>query len=144
MTFCLGASKTDQQGLGRVVALPFGKRARTCPVRNLRAWLEARGRWRGPLFYPVRGGPVERSRLGGRAICTVVQQLLRSIGKDSSGYGDHSLRAGMATSAAESGASEISIKQRGSWKSMAAVQRYVRPSQGFRADRWLEFSEDAA
>ena len=34
-------SKTDQEGLGRQVALPFGSNPETCPVRAYSDWLEA-------------------------------------------------------------------------------------------------------
>ncbi len=34
-------SKTDQEGEGRVVGIPFGSRIETCPVRSLEAWGEA-------------------------------------------------------------------------------------------------------
>ena len=39
-------AKTDQLGEGANVALPYGSNPATCPVRNLRAWIEAAGiRW---------------------------------------------------------------------------------------------------
>lgn len=44
-------SKTDQEGEGRKVGLPFGAHAETCPVRALRAWLSAAG---------IKGGAVSR------------------------------------------------------------------------------------
>ena len=49
----LRRSKTDQEGVGRKVGLPFGSNPLTCPVRALREWLE-RGRVvRGPIFRPI-------------------------------------------------------------------------------------------
>jgi hypothetical protein len=33
-------SKTDQEGLGRKVGIPFGGRPRTCPVRAVRDWVD--------------------------------------------------------------------------------------------------------
>ncbi len=131
----LGASKTDQEGKGRVASIPFGSHSETCPVRALDAWLRVRGRWRGPLFCRFDGRRrLLRARLSGHAICRVTKDLLGRIGEDSRLYGAHSLRAGMATAGGENGASDIAIMQRGGWKSMQTVLGYVRPAQGFRVD----------
>jgi integrase len=46
-------SKTDQEGAGRKVGLPFGKNKSTCPVRALRAWLKASRVKHGPVFRRV-------------------------------------------------------------------------------------------
>jgi site-specific recombinase XerD len=43
-------SKTDQEGRGRAVAIPYAKKAELCPVRALQAYLNALGRTEGPLF----------------------------------------------------------------------------------------------
>jgi integrase len=49
-TITLRRSKTDQDGEGRKVGIPFGSHGRSCPVLALRAWIEAagieQGRWR--------------------------------------------------------------------------------------------------
>ncbi len=39
----LRRSKTDQEGAGREVGIPFGSHVETCPVRALGAWLAAAG-----------------------------------------------------------------------------------------------------
>jgi integrase len=46
-------SKTDQEGLGRKVGIPYGGRPRTCPVRAVRDWLDLSLLAEGPLFRPV-------------------------------------------------------------------------------------------
>lgn len=131
----LGASKTDQVGRGRVVVLPCGACALTCPVRALRSWMDVRGGWRGPLFCRFDGQRrMLRARLGASAVCLVIQDLLRAIGEDASAYGAHSLRAGMVTAAAENGSGEVAIMQRTGHRSVATVLEYVRPAQGFRVD----------
>jgi len=38
LTVCLRRSKTDQEGAGRTVGIPFGSNPFTCPVRAWRAW----------------------------------------------------------------------------------------------------------
>jgi len=42
--------KTDQEGRGRVLAIPFSSFAEVCPVRSMRAWLDAAGVSEGPIF----------------------------------------------------------------------------------------------
>jgi hypothetical protein len=49
----LRVSKTDQEGAGRKVGLPFGKNKSTCPVRALRALLKAARVKQGPVFRRV-------------------------------------------------------------------------------------------
>ncbi len=46
----LGKSKTDQEGEGRYVGVHYGQRLLTCPIAALKAWLDLRGSWAGPLF----------------------------------------------------------------------------------------------
>jgi site-specific recombinase XerC len=36
-------SKTDQEGAGRKVGIPYGSNPDTCPVRTMQAWLEQAG-----------------------------------------------------------------------------------------------------
>jgi len=65
----LRRSKTDQEGAGAVVAVPYGSHPHTCPVRSLRAWLALSGISEGPLWREVDrhgnlGGPPAPRRLG--------------------------------------------------------------------------------
>ena len=53
LTVTLRRSKTDQEGSGRKVGIPYGSSPETCPVRSLRAWLEASGIESGPVFRPI-------------------------------------------------------------------------------------------
>jgi site-specific recombinase XerC len=49
----LRRSKTDQEGAGANIGIPFGERAETCPVGYLRAWLLASGISSGAIFRGV-------------------------------------------------------------------------------------------
>lgn len=56
-------SKTDQEGRGRKVAIPFG-RGVVCPVLALQAWLDISGITDGPVFRGVnRHGGISSSAL---------------------------------------------------------------------------------
>jgi integrase len=54
-------SKTDQEGEGRIVAMPFGSDPATCPVRSLRRWLDVAGIAEGAVFHRERGDPVDQA-----------------------------------------------------------------------------------
>ncbi|NLW92929.1 MAG: tyrosine-type recombinase/integrase, partial [Syntrophomonadaceae bacterium] len=49
----LRRSKTDQEGQGRKVAIPYGSNCDACPVRFLQLWLEESGISSGPVFRSV-------------------------------------------------------------------------------------------
>jgi hypothetical protein len=57
----LRRSKTDQEQVGRTVAIPFGKHPETCPVMAVRSWLRAAEISSGPALPRRRPS---RPRLG--------------------------------------------------------------------------------
>lgn len=129
----LRRSKTDQEGEGRKVGIPRGRHAETCPVRALTAWLERAGITEGPVFRPVnRHGQVLAGRLSGNAVAQVVKRSAQAAGLDPSDYAGHSLRAGLATSAAAAGVSERAIMAQTGHRSTTMVRRYIRDGALFR------------
>jgi site-specific recombinase XerD len=110
LTITLRRCKTDQEGAGRKIGIPYGSNFDTCPVRVLQAWTEEAGITSGPLFRSVsRHGRVKLGRLCGVDVARIVKKLAEPAGLDATKYAGHSLRAGHATSAAIAGASERSI-----------------------------------
>jgi site-specific recombinase XerD len=131
----LRRSKTDQEGAGRRLGLPYGSNPETCPVRTLRAWLEGSAIEAGPIFRPVTmHGRIGDRAMSGRAVAEVVKRRARAAGLDPTRYSGHSLRAGLVTSAALAGASEIMIARQTGHRSMAVLRRYVREADMFRAN----------
>lgn len=129
----LRRSKTDQEGAGRKVGIPAGQNHETCPIRALQQWLEAAGIHEGPLFrYVNRHGRVQPGRLSSYAVALVVKRQASAAGLDPEKYAGHSLRAGLATSAAIAGASERSIMAQTGHRSAAMVRRYIRDGSLFR------------
>ena len=125
-------SKTDQEGEGRKVGIPYGSTLATCPVRALRVWLEAAGINSGALFpSSTRHGRIQ-TRMSGYAVALIVKRHAGSAGLDTAIYSGHSLRAGFATSAAIGGASERSIMNQTGHRSSAMVRRYIRDASLFR------------
>lgn len=129
----LGKSKTDQEGQGRPVALPYGSDPATCPVRALRAWLESSGITTGPLFRGVdRLGSVSGRALHADSIAYLVKRAAGRCGLETMDYAGHSLRAGLATQAAMNGASELAIMKQTGHRSLATVRKYIREGSLFR------------
>lgn len=127
----LRRSKTDQEGQGRDIGIPYGSNPLTCPVRALQDWLEASGITSGPLFRAVQHGKVQSGRLSDKAVALVVKRYAEAAGLDASRYAGHSLRAGLATTAAMAGVSERAIMAQTGHKSVTMVRRYIRQGSLF-------------
>ncbi len=125
-------SKTDQEGAGRKLGVPYSAAPATCPVRAVRAWLDASSIAEGPAFRPVnRHGQVGAERLSDRAVALVVKRYATAAGLDATRFAGHSLRAGLATSAAKAGKSERAIMAQTGHRSSAMVRRYIRDAELF-------------
>ncbi|WP_245629137.1 site-specific integrase [Alicyclobacillus shizuokensis] len=133
LTITLRRSKTDQEGEGRKVGIPYGSHVETCPVRTLQSWLQSAGIVSGPLFRRVdKAGRVGVDRLCDKTVARVVKKYIQAIGLDADEYAGHSLRAGLATSAAMAGAPERAIMAQTGHKSVNMVRRYIRDGNLFR------------
>jgi site-specific recombinase XerD len=140
----LRRSKTDQEGAGRKVGIPYGSTPATCPVRAVRAWIEAASLACGALFreigtggqlvaaYTDTAGRQRGERLSDKSIANLVKAAAKAAGLDAARYAGHSLRAGLATSAAAAGASERAIMAQTGHRSVNMVRRYIRSGELFR------------
>ncbi len=129
----LRRSKTDQQGAGRKVGIPYGSNPETCPVRTLKDWIEQAAITDGSLFRSInRHGQIQPDRLSGIDVARIVKKLAQRAGLDAGKFAGHSLRAGHATSAAIAGASERSIMNQTGHRSVQMVRRYIRDGSLFR------------
>lgn len=127
----LRRSKTDQTGQGRKIAIPYG-RTRWCPVRHLTDWLAHAGIEQGPVFRSIdRHGNVAPNRLSAEAVSTIVKKRVKAAGLSPARFSGHSLRAGLATSAAMAGASSWKIRQQTGHRSDAMLARYIRDGDMF-------------
>jgi integrase len=133
LTVTLRRSKTDQDGQGRKIGIPYGSNPETCPVRVLQTWLEQALLFSGPVFRSInRHGQVQVGRLSPADVARIVKKLAERAGLDAAKYAGHSLRAGHATSAAIAGASERSIMNQTGHRSVQMVRRYIRNGNLFR------------
>ncbi|WP_245921006.1 site-specific integrase [Melghirimyces profundicolus] len=128
----LRRSKTDPEGRGEKVGLPRGTRPGTCPVRAMEDWLRAAEITEGPVFRPInRHGRVRNRRLTDRSVALIVKKAVAAIGLDPKEFSGHSLRAGIATSAAMAGKDERAIMKQTRHKSAQMVRRYIRDGELF-------------
>jgi site-specific recombinase XerD len=125
--------KNDTRAKGRLIGLPFGKHAETCPIRCLRAWLELRPANGARLFTRVddrgRGLPMRPAH-----VASILQRAVKSLGLDAREYGAHSLRAGLVTAGSEHGASELLIAAQTGHRSLEVLKQYFRRTELFRAN----------
>ena len=127
----LRRSKTDQEGQGRKIGIPYA-RGRWCPVESLKTWLESARIESGPIFRLVtRHGHVGTKQLSADAVNGVIKQCVEAIGFDAAEYSGHSLRAGLATSAAQAGVATWKIRQQTGHASDAMLERYIRDGELF-------------
>ncbi len=102
------------------------------PVRSLRSWREAARIGEGPLFRGVdRHGNLLPTRLSDKAVALVVNRRAQAVGLDPKRYSGHSLRSGLATSAAAAGVSERVIMAQTGHRSLTVVRRYIREGSLF-------------
>lgn len=120
-------SKSDQEAEGREIGIPWGSHPETCPVRALRRWRERGGIIEGPLWRRVdRHDNVLPGRLSDRAVALIVKRAAARGGLDPEVLAGHSLRSGLATSAAAGGAPERAIMRQTGHRSVQMVRRYIR------------------
>ena len=127
----LRRSKTDQEAAGRRVAVVKARNG-LCAVNALKVWLEAAEITEGPVFRAVnKGGKVGSDRLSDRAVDLVVRRLAQAVDLIGN-FSAHSLRAGLATSAARAGLSERDIAKQTGHQNMTVLRGYIREGDLFR------------
>jgi integrase len=126
-------SKTDQEGQGSVLYVPMARELLdVCAVRAVRAWIGDLVESHGPLFRSVRKGGALGGRLSDRAVDLVVRSVSGDVGGPV-GFSAHSLRAGLVTTLAAQGRTELEIMEQSRHKSSAMVRTYARSDDAKRA-----------
>jgi integrase len=133
MVLTLKQSKTDQEGEGRKIAIPYGLIPATCPVRMLEVWLRDAGITAGPIFRPIdHHGNVKSQRLTAQSVGLVIKRHAAMAGLQVDDFSGHSLRAGFATTAAAAGIAERNIMRQTGHTSVKTVRKYIRQGELFR------------
>jgi integrase len=81
-----------------------------------------------------RWGNLYDDRLSSKAVARVVKKAAEGIGKDPGDFSGHSLRAGLATSAAAVGKSERAIMKQTGHRSVETGRGYIREGELFRGN----------
>ena len=112
-------SKTDQ--LGRGIDIVLGRTYQDiCPVAAAMAYLTVRRDGEGPLFKFADGHCLTKERFTRH-----IREALAALGLRSADYAGHSFRIGAATTAAQVGLEDSTIRTLGRWKSDVYLN-YVR------------------
>jgi integrase len=127
MILILRRRKTDQEGRGTEIAIPYGQSERTCSVLALRAWLAAARIASGPVFVSVnRYGTIGTARLSPIDVARVMKTAVEAAGADPKDFAGHSLRSGFITSAARAGVAERHIQNQSGHRSLPVLRGYIR------------------
>ena len=127
----LARSKTHSGEL-QTIAVPYGK-GQACPVQAVKSWISKAGIYEGALFRIISRDTITAQRLSAMQVARTVKRVAGLLGKDAKEFSGHSLRAGFATQAALSGASEWEIQKQTRHKSLDVLRGYIR--EGL---RWKE------
>lgn len=132
LSILIASSKTDQEGLGQVVAIPRVTGSPYCPVQAVLDWMTVAGITTGPVFRRLhRGDTVGKSRLSPQSVALIIKDLAGKVGLDASRYAGHSLRSGFLTSAARNHASIFKMADQSRHKSLDVLREYVRNEERF-------------
>lgn len=126
----LRRSKTDQEGVGRTVFIPYARGGR-CPVKALKNWLELAGITAGSLFRPINRHDqiVGGKALTPQSVALIVKSSVRLMAGEAAAksVAGHSLRAGYCTEAATVGLQPYQIREQTGHRSDVTLARYIRP-----------------
>ena len=123
-------SKTDQEGHGKVKAIPHGRKLGA--VAALDAWIAAAKITSGSLFRGLRGNRVLPEPLCTRQVARIVKARVKAIGLDPALFAGHSLRSGYISTAADHGASLQSIANHAGHEKVDTTLGYVQVRDAFR------------
>jgi site-specific recombinase XerD len=127
-------SKTDPDGEGHTIGIPYGSLPESCPVRALQTWFERSHITTGFLFPAIGrwGREVTAKPICDHQLAKIIKRLAAGAGLDPESFSGHSLRSGLATSAAEGGATERAIMDQTRHRSLTQVRKYIRRGSLFR------------
>jgi integrase len=125
-------SKTDQEGQGREIGVPYVAEKDVCAATAVKAWLAASEITEGALFrsFALAGfgkeQPMSERRINGRAVADLVKRVTERAGLEGD-FAGHSLRAGFITTAARTKRiSEVDIMRVSGHRSVTMLRSYVR------------------
>ncbi len=122
----LRRSKTDQEGKGTILPIPYGSNPETCPVRSIQSWLELSGIKDGYLLRAVnKHGHISGNGMNPASVSLIIKRNDHIKGRKIE-FGGHSLRAGFCTQAAINGVSAHASMKQARQKKVETHQKYIR------------------
>jgi integrase len=125
-------SKTDQDGQGYKIGLPYGSNPATCPVRTVQDWMEISGIHTGPLFRRVDRYSKVHGRLTAQSVRLIVRKAAEKAGLDPNQFAGHSLRSGFITTSYLAGKNERAIMKQSRHQSLKVMRSYIREADIFK------------
>gem|GEM_PF-333655 len=130
LTITLPRSKADRLGQGEAIYVSRHSKSRLCPVVALERWIEHRGKKAGALFLRANRNQTFRDTgITETTVNRVVKASMKKLGVDDRAYSGHSLRAGLATSAADAGCDLKAIMAQTRLRSAQQAMTYVRDAE---------------
>ncbi|MEO8964009.1 MAG: tyrosine-type recombinase/integrase [Gammaproteobacteria bacterium] len=128
----LPSSKTDQEHEGQYCAIPYGNEL-LCPVKELQIWLDSSKITTGAIFRRIMYNKmVAGTALTPLTVNHIVKRCARAATlTNADQLSPHSLRRGLATSAARTNSSLHVIMRAGRWKQVNTVMEYIEASERF-------------
>ena len=129
----LHGTKGGRRGEGEIIRIPRGATPETCAVRALQAWLDATGIQEGHVFRRIdRWGKVGSQGLTGQSVALIVKAATARLGWETQDFAGHSLRSGLATSAALGDAPAELLMAHMRHKKFETTMGYIRGAQGYK------------
>ncbi|WP_460451589.1 tyrosine-type recombinase/integrase [Alsobacter sp. SYSU BS001988] len=137
-------SKTDQGGEGSTIGVPYGSNPATCPVRALKRWLEVSGIREGAAFRSIsQHGRIGAGAITDKSVALIVKRAivatsladgatLEEANARAARFAGHSLRSGLATSAAANDAPGHAIQKQLRHKKFDTTSGYIQAGQIFK------------
>lgn len=128
----LPASKTDPEREGQYSVIPYGSDV-LCPILALQKWLSASDLKSGAIFRGINAqGNISLRGLSALAVNNIIKLRAKQAGlQNPHEFSSHSLRRGLATSAAQCGAPLQTIMRAGRWKQTNTVIEYIEAGERF-------------
>lgn len=128
----LPSSKTDQTHEGQYCTIPYGNEV-LCPVKALQQWLNKTGITEGAIFRRITSNKLITTKgLTPLSVNHIIRRCAEVAAlRNASLLSPHSLRRGLATSAARANASVQVIMRAGRWKQVNTVMEYIEASERF-------------
>ncbi|TNE65829.1 MAG: integrase [Alphaproteobacteria bacterium] len=130
LTLTLPRSKTDRRGHGEAIFIARHPSPALCPVGAMEAWLSCLGDGTGPLFpHANRGGTFRAEAITPQTVNRIIKEMAERLGLERDAYSGHSLRAGLATSAADAGCDLRAIMAQTRLRSARQAMTYIRDAE---------------